>query len=213
MKSKKKLLKKSLLYLILDRKQAGSSFSLYSIARKIKDSDIDIIQFRDKISKKEIIIRDVFTLRKLLSGSKAIFIVNDYLDIAKIVDSDGVHLGQQDMSLKVARKVLGPDKIIGISCHNLKQAFAAEKGGADYIGIGPLFPTPTKPEYKAIGLKTIKKLKNKIKIPFFVIGDINLSNIEKVVSSGARRVAVCRAILNARNIPFAVRRFSTVLHQ
>jgi len=199
------------LYLIIDKKKAGP-FWLRGVSKKIKGTDIDIVQLRDKKSAKSSIIRDAFFIRKALSETRAIFIVNDYLDAAKIAGADGIHLGQSDVSPKIARMVLGRDRIIGVSCHNLKQALAAQKSGADYIGIGPVFPTPTKPEYRPIGLKLIKALNRKVRIPFFVIGGVNLENIDKIIASGAKRVAVCRAILNAGDITSAIKKFSTILH-
>lgn len=212
MKAKKKLLKSSRLYVILDRKISGHRDISHTVAR-IKDSGADIIQLRDKESKKESIVRDAFLLRKLLSNSRALFIVNDYLDVAKIVGSDGLHLGQDDASLKTARKILGPDKIIGVSCHNLNQAIKAQEDGADYIGIGPIFPTSTKnPSTKPIGLDLIGELKGRLTIPFFAIGGINEDNINKVLSAGAKKVAMCSAILQAKNTSLKTRYFSHILH-
>lgn len=212
MRSKKKPVKKSLLYLIIDKKTAGHK-RLLNISKQARDSGVDIIQFRDKLSNKESVVKDAILLRKLFSGTKTAFIVNDYLDVAKIVDSDGIHLGQSDTSIGIARRILGEYKIIGVSCHNLKQALLAQERGADYIGIGPVFPTPTKPEYKPIGLRLIREFKKKIRIPFFVIGDVNLDNIGEIVSSGARRVAVCRAVLNLKNISSTVKKFAITLRQ
>lgn len=207
MNSKKKLLKKSCLYAIIDKKISGSR-SISNIANKIKKSQalVDIIQYRDKESKKETIIKNAQGLRKLLLNSKAIFIINDYLDIAKIVRCDGVHLGQGDIPIETARRILGKDKIIGLSCHNLKQAIKAQTKGADYISIGPIFPTPTKPEYKAVGLSEIKKIKEEIGIPAFAIGGINENNLKEVLLQGIERIAVCRAVCEAKNIPKAVKK-------
>src|SRR3989338_8695577 len=160
MESRKKRLKKSRLYLILDKKTIARG-SPAVVAGKIKNTGIDIIQLRDKSGDKAQILKESSLLQKSLLKTKTLFIINDYLDIAKIAHSDGVHLGQCDTSIEIARKILGKDKIIGVSCHNLKQALNAQKRGADYIGIGPIFKTPTKPEYKAIGLRVIKQLKNK----------------------------------------------------
>jgi len=193
MKLRKRLLKKSLLYVILDKEICGLQFRLISESLA-KNLGLGIIQLRDKLSSKKSILREALLLQRLFFNTKTLFIVNDYLEIAKIVDCDGVHLGQDDTPIEIARKVLGRDKIIGISCHNLKQALRAQKYGADYIGIGPVFTTPAKPEYKAIGLNLIKKLNDKIKIPFFLIGGINLNNTNRVLSAGAKRIAVCRAI-------------------
>jgi thiamine-phosphate pyrophosphorylase len=126
--------------------------------------------------------------------------VNDYPDLAVFSGADGAHLGQEDMPLKKARSILGKDKIIGVSCHNLAQALKAQKQGADYIGIGPIYASATKPEYRPIGLKVLKQLKGKIKIPYFAIGNINKNNIAKIVSSGCRRVALSRALGDAKEL-------------
>lgn len=210
MKSKKRLLRKSRLYTIID-KEISKSRTIFT-AGKIKGLGIDVIQLRDKISKKETILRDAQILHKILVNTKTVFIINDYIDIAKIVDSDGVHLGQNDLPLEIARKLLGEDKIIGISCHNLGQAIEAQNKGADYISIGPIFPTSTKPNYKVIGLDLIKKIRKMIHIPFFAIGGINDKNINNVLSSGVKRVAICSAISEAKNIPFMVNRIYKILH-
>lgn len=199
MKSKKELLKKSRLYAIIDKKTCGQK-SLLEAADKIKSLGADIIQLRDKISDKAAILKDAYSLRRLLAKSKTLFIINDYLDIARITDADGIHLGQEDCSIKIARKILGKDKIIGLSCHSLKQAIEAQKQGADYIGIGPIFKTPTKPAAKPIGLKIIREIGRRLKIPFFAIGGIDKNNIKEVVACGAKRVAVTRAADQARDI-------------
>ena len=211
MNLKKRLLKESRLYVIVDKKVSGSR-PIFNIVSRIKDSGADIIQLRDTESKKESILKDAYKLRKLLTNTQALFIINDYIDIAKIADSDGIHLGQNDLPLDTARQLLGKDKIIGVSCHNLNQAIQAQKNGADYISIGPIFPTPTKPEYKAVGLGLIKKAKEAIHIPFFVIGGINENNINDILSLGVKRTAVCRAICRAKDIPSTIKKLSKILH-
>ncbi len=211
MKSRKTLLKESRLYLIIDKKVSGQN-SVFDIASRVRSLGVDIIQFRDKESKKEDILRNAFLIHKLLLNTKKLFIVNDYPDVAKLINSDGLHLGQDDTPIEIARRILGKNKIIGISCHNLKQAIQAQKKGADYIGIGPVFATPTKLEHKPIGLDLIETLNKKIRIPFFVIGDVNLNNITGILSAGAERVAVCRAVLQAKSISSAIRGFSQTLH-
>lgn len=208
MKSKKRLLKKARLYIIIDKKICGKR-SVIDTANRIKDNGCAIVQFRDKRSGKDSILKDAFSLRKLLLNTRNLFIINDYLDIAKITDSDGIHLGQDDVSIETARIILGEDKIIGVSCHTLKQALNAQHRGADYISIGPIFKTSTKPEISnTLGLGIIKEIKNKIRIPFFVIGGINENNIERVLSSGAKRVAICSAICKAKDEPIPLRRWN-----
>lgn len=200
MESKKKLLQKSRLYCVIDRKVCADKWSDFEgFILKIKKTGIDLIQYRDKESKKITVLENARLISKILSGSKTLFILNDYLDIAKISGCDGIHLGQDDVTLETARRIVGIDKIIGVSCHSLKQAKDAAAGGADYISIGPVFKTSTKPQYRPVGLSIIKELSSKIKIPLFVIGGINANNIKRVVSYGAQRVAVCRAICQAKN--------------
>lgn len=210
MTSKKGLLKKSQLYLILDKEAAGKS-AVSSIARRALTSRIGIIQLRDKVSAKETVVRDAFSLKKALSGTQALFIINDFVDVAKITDADGVHLGQTDTSIDTSRRILGKDKIVGISCHTLKQALDAQRKGADYIGIGPVYPTPTKPEYQPVGLKLIRAIKGKIKIPFFAIGNINRHNLAEVKIAGAKRIAVCRAVLKSKDIKASINELTGLL--
>ncbi len=187
MKSRETLLKRSLLYLILDK----------SGYVRLPFDGVGVIQLRDKFSDKSHVLSLAIKLAKRLSKTKTLFIVNDYIDISIHSGADGVHLGQGDLPLKAARKILGKNKIIGISCHNLRQALKAQKEGADYIGIGPIYKTATKPGYKPIGLNILRQLKGKIKIPYFAIGNIHKGNIDEIIAAGARRIAVCRAILKA----------------
>jgi len=198
MKLRKSLLKKSQLYLILDRLRFRR-VSLKKIISLVSSKEIGLIQLRDKSSAKADVLKFAIKLAKHLALTKTLFIVNDYVDVAVAVLADGVHLGQEDLSLKEARKILGQDKIIGLSCHNLAQALKAQKEGADYIGIGPLYETATKPGYPGIGLKAAAELKAKIKIPYFAIGNIGEGNIEEITAAGIRRIAVCRAILGSND--------------
>lgn len=210
MTSKRKLLEKSRLYLIIDKELLGRR-PLIKTARLIYNSGVDIIQLRDKEPAKPKIFESASRISALLKKSKTIFIINDYPDIAKITDSDGVHLGQGDFSVKIARRIVGKDKLIGVSCHNLKQAIRAQKEGADYVGLGPIFATSTKPKDRPIGLKLIGDFQRKLDIPFFVLGGINIKNIKQVLDLGIKRIAVCSAILQAQNIPATINRFYKIL--
>lgn len=212
MKLKKSLLKRSRLYLILDRPTLGEC-SLEDIYSAASGGKISLIQLRDKKSAKTDILNLAIRISKDLSQSKTLFIVNDYLDVAVACGADGVHLGQDDLSLKQARKILGRDRIIGISCHNLAQALRAQNEGADYVGIGPIYATATKPEYNPIGLEVLGELKDKLKIPYFAIGDIHAGNIKEITAAGTRRAAVCRAILKADNPKTAVRQLYKILNK
>lgn len=192
MNSRKKLLRESRVYVILNEGQLGKA-TPRGLADKVNSLNADIIQLRLKNFPVERVYAYARLLRKLCFKAKTLFIVNDYIDIAKIVDADGVHLGQDDLGIEIARKILGPDKIIGISTHSLFQARAAQNSGADYIGIGPVFPTPTKPQSAPIGLGVVRRVAQEIKIPFFAIGGINQKTVRSVGLSGAKRIAVTRA--------------------
>lgn len=214
---KKKLLAHAKLYCILDY-AALNGRNIVSAAGNVISGGADIIQLRFKpacrsgrnmeLSK---VIEDACRIARLAKSSNVVFIINDRIDVALLVNADGVHLGDEDIPYAYARKLLGREKIIGLSTHSLKQALFAEKLGADYISLGPVFATPTKPEYKAVGLSLIRKVKNKIRIPFVAIGGINLNNLSKVLGAGADRVAVVRAVCRAKNIQNTVRNFNLQL--
>lgn len=126
------------------------------------------------------------------------FIVNDRVDVAKAVEADGVHLGQDDLPLADARAILGSGKLIGISTHNLAQAVEAEAGGADYIGFGPIFPTATKEHPDpVVGVAGLREVRAKVRIPIVAIGGINAGNVCEVVAAGADGIAVVSAVLAA----------------
>ena len=172
--------------------------------RQVGRTGIDLVQLRAKAALDRDLLKDAKIIHQLCQERGIIFIINNRLDIAQVVDADGLHLGQADLPLRAARVFLGRNKIIGISCHNLTQALKAEAEGADYISIGPAFSTLTKPSLKPINLRLIKMINRKLKIPFFAIGGISQANINKVKSYGAKRVAVCRAICRAKNIKKSV---------
>lgn len=147
-------------------------------------------------------------LRSLTKKYNVPLIVNNRLDLALAISADGLHLGQTDLPLLEVKKLISSRAsslvprpfVIGISTHSLAQAIQAEKDGADYISIGPIFSTPLKPEYKPLGLGIIAEIKKRIKIPFFAIGGINQDNLKEVISAGAERIAVIRAVFAQDNI-------------
>jgi len=187
------------LYVIIDIKACGNRDPAY-VAEEAIAGGADIIQLRDKVSSVSEILEVARAIRGLAKNKKVPFIINDRVDIAVAVGADGVHLGQDDLPIESARSIIGSEKIIGFSTHSLPQALDAEKSGADYIGLGPVFPTPTKPDYTAVGIDLIKEVRGKIKIPFVVIGGIDESNIDEVVAAGASRVAVVRAVCGAKDV-------------
>jgi thiamine-phosphate diphosphorylase len=153
------------------------------------------VQYRDKEKSRREIYKEAIRLRRLTKKFNAVFIVNDYADIALAVDADGVHLGQDDLPIREARRIMGKDKIIGISTHSLEQAKEAEKEGADYIGFGPIFHTTTKDAGIPKGADMLKEIKRHVQIPVVAIGGINLENLKSVLDAGVDAVAVASAIL------------------
>ena len=161
---------------------------------------VDIIQLRSKTLTDPALIRLGMNIRKATRKFKKLFIVNDRVDLMLAMDADGVHLGQHDVSIFTARKIIGNrDKIVGRSTHSMAQAIQAEREGADYIGFGPIFQTPTKPTYRPIGLSQIHEVMKCVRIPVVCVGGIDRSNVRKVMEAGAERVAVVRAIFSAKN--------------
>ncbi|MFH1282994.1 MAG: thiamine phosphate synthase [bacterium] len=160
----------------------------------------DVFQLRVKNLPDKEFLAQAKKVKAICARYNVLFIINDRVDITLACQADGVHLGQDDMPLQTAREILGKDKIIGCSTHSLEQALKAEEEGADYIGVGPIFSTPTKPDYKEVGVELIEKVSKKINIPFVAIGGINLDNLESCLNAGARAVAVVRAVSGSNDI-------------
>ncbi len=160
----------------------------------------DIIQLREKDMPRRARLELGFKLRDLTRREGVMFIVNDDIDLALILDADGVHLGQEDIPIHYARPLM-KEKIIGISTHSAEQASEAQSSGADYIGVGPIFATTTKPDREnVVGLELLRTIKDFCHIPYVAIGGIGEVNIESVVKTGCKRVAVISDVLNASNI-------------
>ena len=156
------------------------------------------IQYRNKDGSRREIFRESVNLRKITRDFNTMLIINDHADIALAADADGVHLGQDDLPLKEARKIIGRDKIIGISTHNLDEAIDAGRSGADYIGFGPIFHTITKDAGSPKGISLLGEIKNKVHIPVVAIGGINLENAGSVFETGVDAIAVSSAILGGQ---------------
>jgi len=166
----------------------------------------DAIQLRDKGYTAKQLLQEALKLRDITRKNGVPFIINDRVDVALAVDADGVHLGQDDFPLAWARKLLGEGKIIGISTHNLEEAMQAEKDGADYIGIGSVFPTTTKPDARSLaGLELIADIKRNVSIPVVAIGGIKEENVAQVAEAGADCIAVISAVVSATDIREAAR--------
>lgn len=153
------------------------------------------IQLRDKHRDRGCLYRNALHLRNITREYGAVLVVNDYVDIAAAVDADGVHLGQDDMPLMEARKVLGPRRMIGISTHSREEALRAEEEGADYIGFGPIFDTTTKDAGEPRGTDPLKEVSSTVKIPVVAIGGISGDSVEDVIGAGADAVAIASALV------------------
>jgi thiamine-phosphate pyrophosphorylase len=127
-------------------------------------------------------------------------IVNDHAEIASRIPVEGVHVGQDDDSIEVARRKAGRQILVGKSTHSFEQALTGQREGADYIGFGPIFATPTKPDYAPIGLSDIGRVHAEVSLPIFCIGGINIDNLQSVIDAGAKRVVMVSALLNAQSI-------------
>jgi thiamine-phosphate pyrophosphorylase len=150
-------------------------------------------------------LQQAHALRQLCSRYGALFLVNDRIDIALAVDADGVHLGQGDLPPALARQLLGPEKLIGRSTHALAQLQQAMRDGCDYVGVGPVNATPTKPGREPVGLDYVRQAASESAIPFFAIGGIERANLQSVLDTGATQVAVVRAITEAADPAQAAR--------
>ena len=182
------------LYLLTDTRIAGLTH--VQITRQALNAGIKAIQLRDKNRSKKEIYKEALAMKALTTQHKAALIINDHIDLALAVNADGVHLGQEDMPLADARKIMGRKKIIGISTHSFRQAKKAEIEGADYIGFGPIFHTGTKEAGKPRGLKALQKIREHINIPIVAIGGITSRNIRDVLISGADAAAIASGILS-----------------
>src|SRR5438128_7979560 len=185
------------LYLILDPAVAGS-LSLPDLVKTALTTGLWRFEWRMKTAHAGEFYDLAAQSCALVRAGGGTFIVNDRVDVAQAVGADGVHLGQEDLPLADARKLMGPDKLIGISTHNLKQAVEAEAGGADYIGFGPIFPTTTHEHPDpVVGLAGLREVRAKVHLPIVAIGGITTKNVREVVAAGADCVAVISAVLAA----------------
>lgn len=207
------------------KRTAFENFKLYAITNLVDEDPVifrkveaayrggvDIVQLRSKTLTDGALFRVGLKFRKIANRFRKLFFVNDRPDIALAVEADGVHLGQDDLPVKAARKIFGRRRIfVGRSTHSLEQALQAVREGADYIGVGPIFQTPTKPAYQPVGLDLIREVKQQVKIPFVCIGGIDETNIYEVIEAGADRVAVVRAVFAAEDVYTATKNLATVI--
>jgi len=170
------------------------------VASALIEGGVDLIQLRAKNSSSAEIMDLAAKLHSITSAAGVPLIVNDYAEVAARVAVEGVHVGQDDDSIAKAREKAGRKIIVGKSTHNLDQARAAQREGADYIGFGPIFATPTKPDYQPIGMADIKRVHEDVILPIFCIGGIKINNLGEVIAAGSKRVTIVSGLLKAPDI-------------
>ena len=199
------------IYLILDQQYAARD--IVSIAIDAIDAGVDVIQYREKGITKKAALKTAEKLRNLTAGTGISFIINDDPALALAVDADGVHLGQEDIPVHIARRILGKDKIIGLSTHSYKEAIEADSPEINYIGFGPIFKTGTKMVTAPLGPEAISRVRNAISIPLIAIGGISDENIKDVIRCGADGAAVISALLSSSDIKKGVRNFKEKIRE
>lgn len=197
------------LYVLISRSLAKRPVN--ETAGLVINGGADAIQLREKTISDNEFLTLAEKIRDITAQKGILLIINDRVNVARKINADGVHLGQDDISVSEARDILGGEKIIGISTHNITQARRAEREGADYIAIGPIFPTGTKDYEPSIGLNVAKEVSGEISIPVIAIGAITLNNLDEVLQTGISRIAVCSAIIGSKDISSTTKRFKEKL--
>jgi thiamine-phosphate pyrophosphorylase len=201
------------LYLVTDRGLAKGRSTL-DIVRAAVRGGVTCVQLREKECSAREFIEEALAVRDFLKERGVPLIINDRVDVALAVGADGVHLGQTDMPLKTAQKILGDSMIIGISAESLEDAVEAEKGGADYLGVSPIHATPTKTDTAPpLGLEGLRAIRRAVKLPLVGIGGLNRENAADVIRSGGDGVAVVSAIVSAGDPAGAARNLRRVIDE
>jgi thiamine-phosphate pyrophosphorylase len=206
---KKKLLGEIDLYLVTD--SGLSKKGTLSDVRNAVEAGCRIVQYREKSRSTREMVEEASLIKGICRG-KAIFLVNDRIDVALAVDADGVHIGQDDMPIAIARQLLGNDKIIGLTVHDIREALEAEMDGADYVGLSPIFETSTKKDAgEGIGPERIREVKDALGIPIVTIGGINKENCVSVVRGGADSLVAISAIVCSDDVKRETRDFIEII--
>ena len=181
------------------------------VTEKLVEGGVDLIQLRAKKLALSEIARLGAAMRALIPANGPLFILNDHPELVADMGADGIHVGQDDLGVDEARARAGGVGIVGKSTHSLAQAIAAEKEGADYIGVGPIYATLTKPDYVPVGPPLIGQVRAAVQVPQFCIGGVNEKMLPEVIAAGARRVVIVSALLQSADIPAYCRRVRATL--
>ena len=191
--------KELMLYAVTDRYWLGDE-TLYDQVKKALDGGATFVQLREKNLDRADFLAEALDIQKLCREYGVPFVINDEVSIAKDIDADGVHVGQSDMEAMDVRKILGPDKILGVSAQTVEQAMIAEKHGADYLGVGAVFATGSKDDADDVSHETLKAICEAVSIPVIAIGGITKDNVYELAGSGICGVAVISAIFGQKDI-------------
>jgi thiamine-phosphate pyrophosphorylase len=197
------------LYVLLDGRSTLAEFA--ALAGELVEAGVHVLQLRDKRLDDRRLLERARRLRELTAQSQTLFLMNDRPDLAVLSRADGVHVGQEELSVKDVRAVIGPAALVGVSTHSLEQARRAVLDGATYLGVGPTFPSPTKSFEALAGLDLLRQVAAEIRLPAFAIGGVSAENLAAVLETGCCRVAVASAVTNAPSCSEAAKRLLAML--
>ncbi len=198
------------LYAVTDRKWTGKKTLFEQVEESIKGG-VTFVQIREKELEYKLFLDEAIKMKDLCKKYDIPFVVNDNVDIAIKSNADGVHVGQEDMEALNVREMIGKDKILGISVQTLEQAIEAEKKGADYLGVGAIFPTNSKDNAVKVSIETLSLICKSVNIPVVAIGGINKTNINQLKNTGISGVALISAIFENDDIEYATRELKEIL--
>ncbi len=200
------------LYFITDR--CLSKTNVIEDVKSAIKGGVKIVQYREKELPTKKMVEEAREIRRVCKYNSVIFIVNDRIDVALASEADGIHIGPDDIDFRTARKILGKDRIIGVTVSSLEEAKFFENSGADYVSLSPVFRTSTKKDAgEPIGLEIIKKAKDSLNIPFVAIGGITQENLKDVLDAGCRRVCMISAILSKDNVEKEIRKIRRTINE
>lgn len=202
-------LREARLYLLIDARE--STAALEALARAALEAGVDVLQLREKRQPDRTVLQRARCLRQITRAMGKLLIINDRPDLAALADADGVHVGQDELPVAEARRILGPERLVGVSTHSLEQARQAVLDGANYLGCGPTFPSRTKAFTEFAGLPLLRQVSAEIQTPAFAIGGIDATNVSQVTAAGFSRIAVSGAILQASDPAAAARELKAQL--
>jgi thiamine-phosphate pyrophosphorylase len=199
------------LYLVTDRGLSRGRSTMAIVSAAVAGG-VTVVQLREKSAETREFVQEAMAIRGFLEERQIPLIINDRIDVALAVKADGVHLGQKDMPIELARNIVGPEMILGISAESVADAVAAQQAGADYLGVSPIYATPTKTDTApALGLEGLQQIRASVTLPLVGIGGLNAGNAARVIEHGADGVAVVSAIVSADNPAAAARELSGIL--